>query len=97
MKILDKIKSLVPFKKKQNIELSICEFVLHKIEQAKHNENSRPVNLTHQEWRAILDDMAFGFKVKQTNSILKSPMRKRQRQQKVERAFKLFEVYIKHL
>jgi hypothetical protein len=44
-----------------------------------------------------LDDMSFGFKVKQTNSILKSPTRKLQRQQKVERAFKLFEVYINYL
>lgn len=96
MKILDKIKSLNPFVKK-NEDKTIQQFVLEKIAAKKKNIKDRPANLTEQEWRTILDDMSFGFKVKQTNTILKSPMRKRQRQQKVERAFKLFEVYIKHL
>jgi hypothetical protein len=97
MKILDKIKSLNPFKKK-NKEKTIQQFVLEKIAaKKKRSKKDCPENLTEQEWRTILDDIAFGFKVKQTNTILKSPMRKRQRQQKVERAFKLFEVYIKHL
>ena len=96
MKILDKIKSLNPFVKKSE-DKTIQQFVLEKIDAKKKNIKDRPANLTEQEWRTILDDMSFGFKVKQTNTILKSPMRKRQRQQKVERAFKLFEVYIKHL
>jgi len=96
MKILDKIKSLNPFVKKSE-DKTIQQFVLEKIAAKKKNIKDRPANLTEQEWRTILDDMSFGFKVKQTNTILKSPMRKRQRQQKVERAFKLFEVYIKHL
>jgi hypothetical protein len=96
MKILDKIKSLNPFVKKSE-DKTIQQFVLEKIAAKKKNIKDCPANLTEQEWRAILDDMAFGFKVKQTNTILKSPTRKRQRQQKVERAFKLFEVYIKHL
>ena len=96
MKIPDKIKSLNPFVKKSE-DKTIQQFVLEKIAAKKKNIKDRPANLTEQEWRTILDDMSFGFKVKQTNTILKSPMRKRQRQQKVERAFKLFEVYIKHL
>jgi len=96
MKILDKIKSLNPFVKKSE-DKTIQQFVLEKIAAKKKNIKDRPANLTEQEWRTILDDMSFGFKVKQTNTILKSPTRKRQREQKVERAFKLFEVYIKHL
>ena len=96
MKILDKIKSLNPFVKKSE-DKTIQQFVLEKIAAKKKNIKDRPANLTEQEWRTILDDMSFGFKVKQTNSILKSPTRKRQREQKVERAFKLFEVYIKYL
>lgn len=96
MKILDKIKSLNPFAKKTQ-DKTIQQFVLEKIAAKKKKIKDRPENLTEQEWRAILDDMAFGFKIKQTNTILKSPTRKRQREQKVERAFKLFEVYIKHL
>jgi len=96
MKILDKIKSLNPFVKKSE-DKTIQQFVLEKIAAKKKNIKDRPANLTEQEWRTILDDMSFGFKVKQTNTILKSPTRKRQREQKVERAFKLFEVYIKYL
>jgi hypothetical protein len=96
MKILDKIKSLNPFVKKSE-DKTIQLFVLEKIAAKKKNIKDRPANLTEQEWRTILDDMSFGFKVKQTNTILKSPTRKRQREQKVERAFKLFEVYIKYL
>jgi len=96
MKILNKIKSLNPFAKK-NEDKTIQQFVLEKIAAKKKNIKDRPANLTEQEWRTILDDMSFGFKVKQTNTILKSPTRKRQREQKVERAFKLFEVYIKYL
>jgi len=96
MKILDKIKSFNPFVKKSE-DKTIQQFVLEKIAAKKSDMQDRPKHLSEQEWRAILDDMAFGFKVKQTNTILKSPTRKRQRQQKVERAFKLFEVYIKHL
>jgi len=96
MKILDKIKSLNPFVKKSE-DKTIQQFVLEKIAAKKKNIKDRPANLTEQEWRTILDDMSFGFKVKQTNTILKSPTRKRQRDQKVERAFKLFEVYIKYL
>ena len=82
---------------KKNEDKTMQQFVLEKIAAKKKNIKDRPENLTEQEWRVILDDMAFGFKIKQTNTILKSPTRKRQRQQKVERAFKLFEVYIKHL
>jgi len=96
MKILDKIKSLNPFVKKSEYK-TIQQFVLEKIAAKKKNIKDRPANLTEQEWHTILDDMSFGFKVKQTNTILKSPTRKRQRDQKVERAFKLFEVYIKYL
>jgi len=96
MKILDKIKSLNPFVKKSE-DKTIQQFVLEKIAAKKKNIKDRPANLTEQEWRTILDDISFGFKVKQTNTILKSPTRKRQRDQKVERAFKLFEVYIKYL
>ena len=96
MKILDKIKSLNPFVKKSE-DKTIQLFVLEKIAAKKKNIKDRPANLTEQEWRTILDDISFGFKVKQTNTILKSPTRKRQRDQKVERAFKLFEVYIKYL
>jgi len=96
MKIIDKLKSLNPFTKKGE-DKTIQQFVLEKIAAKKKNIKDRPENLTEQEWRVILDDMAFGFKIKRTNTILKSPARKRQRQQKVERAFKLFEVYIKHL
>jgi hypothetical protein len=96
MKILDKIKSLNPFVKKSE-DKTIQQFVLEKIAAKKKNIKDRPANLTEQEWRTILDDISFGFKVKQTNTILKSPTRKRQREQKVERAFKLFEVYIKYL
>ena len=96
MKILNKIKSLNPFAKK-NEDKTIQQFVLEKIAAKKKNIKDRPANLTEQEWLTILDDMSFGFKVKQTNTILKSPTRKRQREQKVERAFKLFEVYIKYL
>ena len=96
MKILDKIKSLNPFAKKTQ-DKTIQQFVLEKIAAKKKNIKDRPKDLTEQEWHTILDDMSFGFKVKQTNSILKSPTRKLQRQQKVERAFKLFEVYIKYL
>ena len=96
MKILDKIKSLNPFVKKSE-DKTIQQFVLEKIAAKKKNIKDRPANLTEQEWRTILDDMSFGCKVKETNTILKSPTRKRQRDQKVERAFKLFEVYIKYL
>jgi hypothetical protein len=97
MKIIDKLKSLNPFKKK-NKEKTIQQFVLEKISaKKKRSKKDLPENLTEQEWLAILDDIAFGFKVKQTNTILKSPTRKRQREQKVKRAFELFEVYIKYL
>ena len=96
MKIINKLKSLNPFKKK-NKEKTIQQFVLEKIAAKKKNIKDCPENLTKEEWKVILDEIAFGFKVKETNTILKSPTRKRQREQKVERAFKLFEVYIKHL
>jgi hypothetical protein len=97
MKIIDKLKSLNPFKKK-NKEKTVQQLVLEKIAlKKKRLKKDRPANLTEQEWRTILDEMAFGFKVKQTNTILKSPTRKRQREQKVKRAFELFEVYIKYL
>jgi len=96
MKIIDKLKSLNPFVKKSE-DKTIQQFVLEKIAAKKKNIKDHPENLTSQEWQIILDEISFGFKVKQTNTILKSPTRKRQREQKVERAFKLFEVYIKHL
>ena len=96
MKIIDKLKSLNPFKKK-NKDKTIQRFVLEKIAAKKKRLKDHPENLTKEEWKVILDEIAFGFKVKEANLILKSPTRKRQRKQKVERAFKLFEVYIKHL
>lgn len=96
MKILEKIKSLNPFVKKSE-DKTIQQFVLEKITAKKKTIKDHPENLTEQEWRAVLDDMAFGFKIKQTNTILKSPTRRKQREQKVNRAFELFKVYIKYL
>jgi len=97
MKILEKLKSLTPFKKKTSKEPTICEFILQKISARKKEKTSYPENLTPEEWKNILNEIAFAFKVKQSNTILKSPTRRRQREEKLKRSFKLFEVYIKYL
>lgn len=96
MKIINKIKSLNPFAKK-NEDKTIQQFVLEKIAAKKKQSKNTPEGLTQDQWLNILNDISFGFKVKQNNTILKSPTRKRQREEKVKRAFELFEVYIKHL
>lgn len=97
MKILQKIKSLSPFNRKVNKEPTICQFILQKISARKKDKTSCPENLTPEEWKNILNEIAFGFKIKQSNTILKSPTRRRQREERIKRSFKLFEVYIKYL
>jgi hypothetical protein len=97
MKIIDKIKSLASSKQEAPTHLDVCNIIESIILHKKNNLHDKPDNLSTQEWKNILNDIAYAFKVKKTKTILRSTSRNKQRQEKIERAFKLFEVYFKDL
>ena len=101
MKILNSIKKIVPAKllkqPKQKTHVDACDLILELIAQEKKNLKNKPVDVDDQEWKNILDNISYGFKVKKDNVFLKSPTRRKESQQKVDHAFELFKVYIKHL
>jgi|11BtaG_2_1085332.scaffolds.fasta_scaffold04941_2 hypothetical protein len=98
MKILEKIKSLIPSRQKaESKDLSMCDLILERIDQKKKNAKHSPSELTKQEWTQILNEISFAFKVTKSNSTLKSPARKKQRKKKIENSFTLFEKYLKEL
>lgn len=98
MKILEKIKSLIPSRQKAEVKPnSMCDLILERIDQKKKNAKNSPEELTKQEWTIILNEISFAFKIKKTNSILKSPARRKQREAKLRRSFELFEKYLKEL
>lgn len=100
MKIIEGLKKLIPkklFKRKAQSHKDACNLILKLIAQENKKLANKPENMSKEEWRGILNDMSFVFKVKTQDAILKSPARIKQREQQVDRAFELFKVYIKHL
>ena len=97
MNIFKKLKSLIPQKKEQESYIEICDLVLNRIQQKKKDLGIRPFELSKEEWAQVLNDIAFGFKCKKDKVLLKSPARKKQRENKVKRSFDLFEKYFKDL
>lgn len=93
MKIFDKIKSV--FKRKQNPDT--CDYLLNVISKRKKQLKNRPENLSAEEWNGILSRISFGLQAAKKNSILKSPTRARQREEKIKQAFELLRVYIREL
>lgn len=101
MKILDTLKKLIPKKllarKKKQSHKDACHLILKLISQESKTCSNKPLDMTKEEWQNTLNDMSFAFKVKAQDVILKSPARRKQREQKVNRAIELFKVYIKHI
>tara|TARA_B100000035_G_scaffold239958_1_gene208296 strand:- start:640 stop:942 length:303 start_codon:yes stop_codon:yes gene_type:complete len=100
MKIIEGLKKLIPKKllnKKSQSHKDACRLILKLINKESKTCTNKPEGMSKEEWRNILNDMSFVFKVKAQDITLKSPARRKQREQKVNRAFELFKVYIKHL
>lgn len=101
MKILQALKKIVPAKllkdPKQKTHVDACDLILELVAQEKKTLANKPIDINVEQWQNILNNISYGFRVKKENVFLKSPMRRKERQQKVERAFELFKVYIKHL
>jgi hypothetical protein len=98
MKILKKIKSLLPsFKQKKTERLSLSEIILERIQERKSNLKKRPKGLSAQQWLDTLNKMSFAFSIKREPSDLKSPARKKQRERKIKESLQLFKEYLKEL
>jgi len=101
MKILDALKKLVPKRlvasKNKQTHKDACRLILDLINQESKTLANKPLDMSDEQWRNTLNEMSFVFKVKSQDTILKSPARRKQRDQKVNRSFELFKVYIKHL
>lgn len=97
MNIFKKLKSLIPQKKEQVPYIQICDLVLNIINQKKKDLGIRPFDLSKEEWAKVLNEIAFGLKCKKEKIILKSPARKKQREERIKKAFELFEIYFKDL
>ena len=101
MKILKALKKIVPTKlfkrKKTKTHTDVCDLILELVAQEKKTLTNKPIDMNVEQWQNTLNHISYGFRVKKEDSHLKSPSRRKERQQKVERAFELFKVYIKHL
>mgnify|MGYP001588417974 CR=1 FL=1 len=98
MKIFKKIKSLIlPKQKVKKKPISMCDLIIERIDDKKKDSKGFPEELTKKEWVAVLNEISFAFKVKKTNSLLKSPARINQRKNKLKKSFQLFEKYLHKL
>jgi hypothetical protein len=96
MNILKKIKSFFSKNKKEKPKTA-CELLLEIVEKRKKDTSNRPENLTDSEWVGVLNRISFGVECTGKNNSLKSPTRKRQRDEKIKKAFDLLSVYIREL
>ena len=101
MKILDTLKKLVPKRliasKNKKTHKDACGLILDLIKQESKTLVNKPIDMSDEQWLNTLNEMSFAFKVKAKDTILKSPARRKQRDQKLDRSIELFKVYIKHL
>ena len=101
MKILDTLKKLVPKRlvasSEKQTHKDACRLILELINQESKTLANKPIDMSDEQWLNTLNEMSFVFKVKAKDTILKSPARRKQREQKVNRSIELFKVYIKHL
>lgn len=101
MKILDALKKLVPKRlvasSKKQTHKDACRLILDLIKQESKTLANKPIDMSEEQWRNTLNEMSFFFKAKAQDTILKSPARRKQREQKLDRSIQLFKVYIKHL
>lgn len=99
--MLDALKKLIPkqliapeYKKTHK---DVCRLILELIKEESETLENKPINMSDEQWCNTLNEMSFAFKVKAQDITLKSPARRKQREQKVNKAFELFKMYIKHL
>ncbi len=98
MKILKKLKSLLPSSKKKQVKKkSLSEIILQRIKERKSNLKVRPEKLSPQQWLNVLNEMSLAFSFKNKPCDLKSPTRKKQRERKIKKSLELFQEYLKEL
>jgi len=98
MKILEKIKSLLPSLKQEKArKISLSEIILERIQERKKDLKRCPEELSAQQWLDNLNKMSFAFLIKGKASELKSPARKKQRERKIKESLELFQEYLKEL
>lgn len=96
MNLLKKIKSILPSLKKKRDD-NACDALLKIIIKRQKQLNSRPENISKDEWKSILNIISSGIKYKKNNPILISPRRRFLMNEKIKEAFKLLEEHISEL
>jgi len=98
MKILDKIKKIIPTKSSiSDEEATLNSIILNRLFAEKKSLNNRPNELTEEEWVREINSMIFSFRTVKSNVYLRSPTRKRQRELRIQKGFNSFINYYNQL
>lgn len=97
MSIFKKIKSIIPsFQKRKKVN-NACDALLQIITARQKKLNSRPENISKDEWKSILNTISSGIKYKKNQPTLLSPRRQYLMKEKIKEAFRLLEKHISEL
>ena len=96
MSIFKKIKSIIPsFQKRKKVN-NACDALLQIITARQKKLNSRPENISKDEWKSILNTISSGIKYKKSTKITFS-RRQYLMKEKIKEAFRLLEKHISEL
>jgi hypothetical protein len=99
MNILKGIKNLFSKKKKvkQNFQEEFCLLLTNQINLKINNLDEKPVTLSEEQWRGVLNKILFAANCKRKSIILKSAGKHKIREKKIKEGFDLLRVYFKEL
>lgn len=97
MSLFKKIKSIIPSFQKRKKTKTACDALLEIIIARKKKLNSRPDNISKDEWQYILNVISSGIKYKKHQPTLLSPRRQYLMKEKIKEAFRLLEKHISEL
>jgi hypothetical protein len=98
MTILDKLKNIIPLKRRAEDENAKLNYIiLNRLFTETKTLNNKPHDLSEEEWSREIKSMIFSFRTAKSNIYLRSPTRKRERELRIQKGFNSFIKYYNQL
>jgi hypothetical protein len=98
MNLFTKIKkSIFKEPKKKSFGKEFLDLINSTVNQEKNNPKNKPENLNLEEWKSALTQIYTAFLLIDKGDNLRSPARKKIRQQKIKHGLELFQKYYNNI
>ena len=96
MNFFTKVKTSI-FKSSKTFGFEFLNLINSMVKNEKKTLKHKPDNLNSEEWKSVLTSISTAFLLIDKGDNLRSPARKKMRQEKIDRGLKLFQQYYNNL